>query len=169
MSSIKVFLYSKYKKSEVVNVFDTFGGIITGRNEVGKDYRFEANIWECSRSWVGGYSCLSSSQSVVSDANSYIEKYMNHLSYISVMVRLERVLRASGSPRDPSSIVSKCYTNVIFKIADIRIKTGLEHVYLTLDIGQYGSDTFLYSLDKTVVKKLKTSRNNSSQNCIGGT
>ena len=157
LASIKAFLYSKYKKSEVVIVFDTFGGINTARYRGGKDYRFEANIWQCSRWWVSGYSCLSSSQSVVSDANSYIEKYMNHLFYISVMIRLERVLRASGSSHDPSSIVSKCFTNVLFKVADIRKKMGLEHVYLTLDIGQYGSDTFhnMHSTDQAVVKRIE--------------
>ena len=155
LASIKAFLYSKYKKSEVVIVFDTFGGINTARNRGGKDFRFEANIWQCSRWWVSGYSCLSSSQSVVSDANSYIEKYMNHSSYISVMIRLERVLRASGSSYDPSLVVSKCYTNVLFKVAYIRKKTRLEHVYLTLDIGQYGSDTFRNSTDQAVVKRIE--------------
>ena len=34
---------------------------------------------------------------------------------------------------------------------------GLEHVYLTLDIGQYGSDTFhnMHSIDQTVVKRIE--------------
>ena len=144
-SSIKSLLYSKYNKSEVVVMFDVFGGIHSSEYNSEESYRFYANVSECTLGNAGNYSALQPSQSVSSDADKFIQKYMNGLSYIAVMIRLEMVFhryRTSISRNSHPLIAKTCFTNVLQSLEKIKKELGLNHVFVTLDVGRYGSEGF---------------------------
>ena len=142
-SSIKSLLYSKYSKSEVVVMFDVFGGIETSGYNPKLGYRFFANVTECSRKNVISHSSLQPSQSVLSDADKYIQKYLNGMSYIAVMIRLEIIFTNANILRENRPIFAKkCFTKVLKRLVRIKKKLKLNHVFVTLDIGRYGSGYF---------------------------
>ena len=61
-SLIKNLLYSKYSKSEVVVMFDVFGGILSRTYNSHESYRFFANVSECTLGNAGNFSALRPSQ-----------------------------------------------------------------------------------------------------------
>ena len=143
-SSIKSLLYSKYNKSEVVVMFDVFGGMHRGAYNPKLSYRFFANVPGCRLDHPGDFSALQPSQSVSLDAEKFIQKYLNGLHYITVMIRLEMVFnRAKVSRNNKPLIAKKCFTNVLHRLEKIKKELGLNHVFVTLDVGRYGSEGFL--------------------------
>ena len=142
-SSIKSLLYSKYSKSEVVVMFDVFGGIVGSRYKPQETYRLFADIRDCSRRLVKKYSSLQPSQLSLSDADKYIQTYLNGMSYIAVMVRMEMVFESANISRNNRpTFAKKCFTNVLQRLEKIKKELGINHVFVTLDIGKYGSDFF---------------------------
>ena len=144
-SSIKSLLYSKYSKSEVVVMFDVFGGIHSSNYNSYETYRFFANVPECSLGNAGNFSALRPSQSVSSDAGKFIQKYLNGLPYIAVMIRLEMVFhryRTKISRNNRPLIAKTCFTNVLQRLEKIKKELGLNYVFVTLDVGRYGSEGF---------------------------
>ena len=144
-SSITNLLYSKYRKSEVVFMFDMFGGIYNSRYNPSVSYRFYANVPECTLGHAGNFSALQPSQSVSSDADKFIQKYLNGLHYIAVMIRLEMVFnqyRPKISINNRPMLAKTCFTNVLQRLEMIKKELGLDHVFVTLDVGQYGSRGF---------------------------
>ena len=141
--SINTVLYSNYSKADLVILFDLYGGIENSAYDLRTSYRLYANIKECSRRVVQSYSDLAPSRSVLSDADQYIQKYLNGSAYISVMIRMERVFRdakVSETSHDGPKLAKQCFDNVLQTLKDIRKRTGLKEVFLTLDMGRYGSD-----------------------------
>ena len=142
-SSIKNLLYSKYNKSEVVVMFDVFGGIVSRAYNSHKAYRFFANVTGCKLDHPGNYSALRPSQSVSSDADKFIQTYLNGLHYISVMIRLKMVFNhAQISIKNRPMIAKTCFTNILQSLETIKKELGLNYVFVTLDVGKYGSKDF---------------------------
>ena len=141
LTAIKTHLYSKYSKSEVVILFELYGGIHTAYDPH-RGYRFYSNIKECRRE--GSYSSIAASQYVLSDANKYIQKYLNGSSYISLMIRMEMVFQQSGANEEMQrpKVAKQCFDNLLRKLNNIGNRTGLKQIFLTLDIGRYGSEGF---------------------------
>ena len=152
-SSLKAHLYSRYSKTELVILFDVYGGIEPRTYAPNKSYRFFASIGECGRSHDVLFTGLASSQSILSDANQYIQKYLNGSSYISLMIRMEMVLKGAKKLHNLSKIAKQCFDNVLQKLKGIRKKTGLKEVFLTLDMGRYGSDIFRTNESMKVVEE----------------
>ena len=142
LTAIKTHLYSKYSKSEVVILFEMYGGILNRVYEPGYDYRFFSTVGECTRQIT--FSGMAPSQSVLSDADQYIRKYLNGSSYISLMIRMEMVLQHAGikEAMQKPKVAKQCFDNLLQKLDDVRKSTGLKQIFLTLDIGRYGSDGF---------------------------
>ena len=96
-----------------------------------------------TRSDTRDLSSLVPSKSVLADADRYIQKYLKGLHYISIMIRMERVFIKTETPADKRSTVAKlCLDNVLRRLTTIKNTTGIERVFLTLDIGHYGTDIF---------------------------
>ena len=142
LTAIKTHLYSKYSKSEVVILFELYGGIVNSVYNPRGSYRFFSNVRECRRQV--SYSGMAPSQSVLSDADQYIQKYLNGSSYISLMIRMEMVLIHAGikEAMQKPKAAKQCFDNLLQKLNDIRKSTGLKQIFLTLDIGRYGTDGF---------------------------
>ena len=143
LTAIKTHLYSKYSKSEVVILFELYGGIRNIVYDPHYSYRFFSTVKECRRQ--GSYSSMVPSQSVLSDADQYIQKYLNGSSYISLMIRMEMVFIHAGIKDKEMlkpKVAKQCFDNILQKLNDVRKSTGLKQIFLTLDIGRYGSDGF---------------------------
>ena len=143
LTAIKAYLYSKYSKFEVVILFDLYGGILNGAYNPDYGHRIFSNVEECRRQPFT-FSSMAPSKSVLSDVDRYIQKYFNGSAYISLMIRMEKVFiqaRIKEEMQKPK-IAKQCFDNLLRKLNDIGKSTGLKKIFLTIDIGRYGSDFF---------------------------
>ena len=140
LTAVNTLLYSKYNKSEVVILFELYGGIpVTPNNWL--TFRFNANIQECRRE--NSKPSIAAGRYVLSDANEYIRKYLNGSSYISLMIRMEMVfLQSRAEESQRPKVAKQCFDNLLQKLNDIGKRTGLKQIFLTFDIGRYGSEGF---------------------------
>ena len=80
-------------------------------------------------------------------AKTYVDKYLNgSYSYITVMVRLEYVLRNKKQWDTTSTAITtaakNCLDNVVKRWIKEKRKHKLKMTFVTVDGGRYGSDTF---------------------------
>ena len=136
-------LYKKYKKSEITILFVGFGGLEKGKYNPNRVYRLYISVHDaCYRNYAKMIPAIRPSQSVVDSAEYYIQKYLHSRKYITVMIRIERVL--SGIKRDTNeakNITEKCLRNLMQYLEKIKHDTGIADVFCCLDIGRYGSTT----------------------------
>ena len=151
LSSIETQLYSNYSKSEVVLMFDLYGGTVNRAYIERNGYRLFSS--ECIRSETGDFTALAPSHSIVADADRYIQKYLNGLHYISIMIRMQKIFIRSNVPTENQPTVAKlCLDNILKRLTKIKKETWIEDVFLTLDVGHYGSNIFRENI--TEEKKL---------------
>lgn len=156
LSSIYTQLYSNYSQSEVVLMFDIFGGAEHHPFYKRIDYRLSFINKECCRSSTRCYSCLSPSATVMSDANKYIQDHLKGLDYITVMIRLEKVFIDLKIPGNKQSNFTKvCLDNLLRRLTHIKEKTKREHVFITLDFGNYGSDHLRWRRSKSIERHVE--------------
>ena len=75
---------------------------------------------------------------------------MNGLPYIAVMIRLETLFnRAKISRNNKPQFAKTCFTNVLQRLENIKRELGLNHVFVTLDVGRYGSEGFRWKSNIT--------------------
>ena len=81
------------------------------------------------------------SERALNDTERYIQTYMNgSRSYMALMVRSEWVFMNTGS-RQAEQIVSECFAKTLPYWNQTVYAMGLNHTFVTLDIGKYGSKT----------------------------
>ena len=159
LEAFKKQLYSSYKESDVVILFDLYGGIQRGPYSYESGYRLSVHNPNCSRKAMTeiNFSNLYPSESVLSDAAKYIKENFNGTkSYISVMLRLEWILRIR-SDMSPSEIAVQCMENILTILNEKKQQSGLRSVFLTLDVGIYGSETMhsKYDVNKDLQEKVQ--------------
>ena len=139
-------IYSSVNKTEVVVLFEIYGGIEEQLYSSNKAYRIYARNTTCDRHTVyDKYKAAQPSRSVFSDANAYIQRYLNgSSSYISLMVRLERILRLSNgwNGHNSAQCAKQCLNNILKSWKDIKQRTGITITFLAIDVGVYGSNEF---------------------------
>ena len=137
-------IYSLYKPSEVVVLFEIFGGIVRQEYSGMRAYRLSVRDTRCERAALNDHNAVEPSPSVFSDADAYIERYLKGDSYISVMIRLERILLSQRFSSNYSTIhtARQCLNNVLQQLRDTRRRTGITATFLTIDVGTYGSKGF---------------------------
>lgn len=89
-----------------------------------------------------------SSSKVNKDAQRYVERYLqngNMGSYLAVIARFEMtaLTRKRGSEKDPYAIIPFCLEETLKHIPNMRKSTGLTETFLSVDIGKYGSKSFV--------------------------
>ena len=139
-------IYSNYSKSEVVLLFHYYGGIRTGRYNAYYDHRLFVQETQCTIDVDNSdFSFLYPSQLVLSAADNYIQKYLNGSVYISVMVRMEMILKGAKqtNAQGKKHFTEQCLNHILQKCERIKKETGITRVFLAHDIGTYGSDTFM--------------------------
>ena len=139
-------IYSRFDKREVVVLFETYGGIIEAQYSSEKPFRLSVRNTNCGRHMVYNYyKAVKPSPSVFSDANAYIQKYLNGSStYISLMIRLERILLFSNAWNGHNSThyARQCLNNILKKWRYTKARTGITTTFLAIDVGAYGSKGF---------------------------
>ena len=161
VEAVRSKLYSQHKTSEVVVMFDLFGGILRGKPPSPHDitgYKLRMNSPKCTTSSVQNVENLVPSQLVFSDAEKYIQKYFNNnLLYISVMMRTQYIFIAnSRSGESQFSVLKQCLPKVLAEVKEMKQKTGINTVFLTMDLGSYGTVTHrqnrkeLYQVEKQI-------------------
>ena len=135
-------LYTDYKKSEVVVMFTLFGGVDNGRFSQKKGYRLFLSLPACSRNRGAPRSIIRPSQYVTASANSYIHKYLDGKQYISVMVRMELILRSHAHDKQAPKLTEKCLNHLYQRLNRLQAEVGIQDMFLALDVGKYGSGIF---------------------------
>lgn len=132
-------LYSKYKKSEVVVLFPIFAGVSPGRSTQSVGYLLNLTPSSCWRNnYKESFNYLKPSTDVSISADNFIKTYLGNNQYISVMVRIELILRGKFNSEDAKT----CFTRLENRINLAKSQFGIEEVILLLDIGMYGSTFF---------------------------
>ena len=84
---------------------------------------------------------IAPSERALNDTERYIQTYMNgSRRYVALMVRSEWAILNAGS-RQAEQIVSECFVKTLSYWNQTVQATGLNHTFVTLDIGKYGSKT----------------------------
>ena len=149
-------LYANYSKSEVVVMFILFGGLDRGTYSVRYAYRFFVSPSSCYRKNFRRHSLIRPSQLAVNSANKYSHEFLGGKQYISVMVRMQMILRSNVREKEAPQLTEKCLRNLYDKIGEIRARYRIETVFLCLDVGRYGSDIFR---DESIMNPLLPSFN----------
>ena len=134
-------LYAKYRKSEVVIMFIRFGGVYKGKFYQKKGYRLFLNPPVCYRNDFPK-SMIRPSQLVSASANAFIRKYLDGKSYISVMIRIQMILRSHVQDRQAPQLTEECLKCLYKKLKKLQVKVGIKNMFLALDVGKYGSNIF---------------------------
>ena len=126
-------LYSTYNRSEVVVLFPLFAGV----TKEPENFRLIMSQRECLRSSVSAsFFSIRPSKLVETSADNYIDKYLKGGTYVSVMVRLESIVR----PLERIEFtVNRCLYRLHRVVKHLKTKYGYSGVALSLDVGIYGS------------------------------
>ena len=89
---------------------------------------------------------------IVRDTEAYIKRYLQHSdtggsntsNYIAVMARYEMtgLTKRVDDKYDQFAIIPYCLQATYQRMEEMKIKTNMSKVFLSMDIGKYGSDSF---------------------------
>ena len=97
MTDIVKQLYKEYSKSEVTVMFIRYGGVQRGTPDPERVYRFYLSVPDaCYRNYAKILPVIRPSPTVLKRAAYYVRTYLRSKKYISVMIRIEKVLGAVG-------------------------------------------------------------------------
>ena len=134
-------IYHKYSKAEVTVMFNYFGGLESGKFNPATVHRLYITLpRECYRRDSRIYSVMKPSPLVTQCADRYIQTYMQHEKYLSVMIRLERILPPGTKGMKQIECAKKCLRSFILRLMVIKKQYGVNYVFMCLDVGKYGSD-----------------------------
>ena len=135
-------LYATYNRSEIVIMFEHFGGMDKGRFSDHGSYRLFMSPPLCLRSKFFAISAIRPSQLVTNSADRYIQTFLNGKRYISVMVRLQMILRADATSKQAPVLTETCLDHLYKKLEKIKGGVHIADIFLSLDVGKYGSNIF---------------------------
>ena len=96
---------------------------------------------QCTSDYAdSGYAWPSSK--LLCEARGYTAQFMGNKPYIAIMLRLEKIHKKSSSRRD--EFISDCLNRTLSLWKSI---TPLQHTFLAMDYGKYGSNTFSHGQD----------------------
>ena len=137
LNEFKDQIYFHFKPTEVVVLFEWYGGFNLGEYSVKDRWRLFVDFKKCTRHSIPDG--LDPSQQVYSDANTYIQKYLKgSTSYISLMVRVEYLIIHNHCFQE--ECLRKCLIDVVKRWREIVQETGCHSTFLAIDVGRYGSE-----------------------------
>ena len=141
ISDIERQLYKEYKKSEVTVLFVSFGGIQKGKLNPNRVFRLYISApAACYRNYDKSFPAMRPSHSVRESADHYVKEYLHNRKYMSVMIRIEIVLGSMNkATKEARTKTENCLRSFIQHLRKIKHDTGIEDVFMCLDIGKYGS------------------------------
>jgi hypothetical protein len=130
-------LYSDYDKSELVVLFIDFGGL---NRDTTRNARFYISLPSCYRFQFVSQSTNRPSELVSESAMNYIQMHLNGKKYITVMVRLEKILGKNKNLESGKNMTKHCLDNLHNRLKKIMSTVGIRKLFVCLDVGRYGSD-----------------------------
>ena len=142
-------IYSHFKPTEVVVLFEWYCGFELGERSVKFKWRLFVDFKRCTRHFIPG---PEPSQQVYSDANTYIHKYLKgSTSYISLMVRVEYLMIHNHCYQE--ECLRKCLIDVVNRWRELKQETGFNSTFLAIDVGRYGSNGFTQTSKSSTAAK----------------
>lgn len=85
---------------------------------------------------------------LLEDADSYVKKYLHDETsedYLAVIARYEMtgLTQRLKSDSDPHAIIPHCLKVTLSEVEVMKKETGLKQIFLSVDIGKYGSKSFV--------------------------
>ena len=131
-------LFSTYERSEIVIMFLHFGGVRGVSFHPTDVYRLHISMQpQCYREQCTHLSYIRPSQLVSESVKKYMDTYLRGKRYVSVMIRLEMILRMDHNKPGFTKI---CLNSMQEQIHKITSKVGINNIFLCVDVGKYGSD-----------------------------
>ena len=143
-------VYGELKPKNVVVLFISYGGIQSKPlTKVKETHRLFVKCNKCSRH-EHAMEDIEPSSSVYSDAETYIAKYLNGSpSYITVMIRVEYLMNKNKCFE--VNCLRTCLKDAVSNLRDVKKRTGLNTVFLAIDVGTFGSDILIRPEKKVIV------------------
>ena len=138
----KKLLYDGYNPSEVVLVFNRWGGIV---DFVG-DYRLTVKNTHCTRD-RDNKRLMPLNNNIIKDSKLYKQRYLKGSShYLAVMFRIERFASDNKlhtmSKNQQKQALTRCVGTIIDAVERVKKEHNLSQVFLAMDYGKYGSYFF---------------------------
>lgn len=144
----RTFVYGNLTPHHVVVLFGSWGGI---SGALDKSYRVSiTDVKSCNRNQFASF-LYHPSEHIKQDSQRYLEKYMPQAirgGYISVMFRSERFALNHNFDKDTSSSDTKlsmftlCVNGISKHVDKLKVRFGIESIFLTLDCRKQGSKYF---------------------------
>lgn len=122
-------IFGPYHPRDVTILLDEWRGFTPGDN--GKRVLVNDACWTYDSTRLASY--LKPSQQIHCDAQKYQEMFLHGSDYIAVIVRTEKIEQVK------SMDVHQCLQWTVDQLEAVRNKTRLNRVFLSMDIGKYGS------------------------------
>ncbi len=136
MEEFNQHIFAGHSPQNVTVIFQTWRGLrSSGRVTVGGSL--------CPKPHMHLYVPLSPKVTQMTEV--YKTKYLNGSDYIAVMARIEKAkiyFRREG-------IVTYCLNQIIQYVNTLRVTSGIEQVFLSIDMGKFGSNSFRDAGDST--------------------
>lgn len=133
-------IFGHHHPRDVTILVDEWRGF-SATAENGKRVLINDACW--SRSTTRSSLYLRPSQRVYCDARNYQKMYLGGDDYVSVIVRTEKIRHAIGNELG----MHGCLQKTLKLLASVQCKTKLYSTFLSMDIGQYGSNSKFNKFD----------------------
>ena len=88
------------------------------------------------------------SKRLIRDGDRYMERYLRTPNYIAIVARMEKAKKV----KHDKGMVTYCFKQTIQHWEKLSKRTGINTTFLSIDIGRFGSDTFIRTGDDTSLK-----------------
>lgn len=130
-------IYGNYSPNETTVVFSEWRGIGSGGRVFISDTPCQASLHQ---------TYLTPSRRLVADAKKYIDKYLTAGSYVAIMARMEKAKQMLRKMH-AKSIVPFCFDKLVKYWNATKAASGIKTLFLSIDMGKYGSNSFRDSGD----------------------
>lgn len=149
MNEFSSHIFGNYAPGDVTVVFYTWRGFNP------------TSMLSVTRILVSDSNCYNSkiqelvppSSAVRRHAERYIDKYFKGEKYIAVMVRMEKTI-LYFSKKHPN-IVEECFHLILQYVQQVKSKSGIDHVYLSNDLVEFGSITMKQKMSDKISTNFK--------------
>lgn len=73
---------------------------------------------------------------------TYQERYLSGQPYVAIMARMEKVKGMMMKRKQGRLTLAQCFEKLLAAWTEVREHSGLNHTFLAIDIGKYGSNSF---------------------------
>ncbi len=141
-AELQALIYGPYKPDEVVVLFNHFGGLVSSKDK----YRIQMQgrmSWRCKRHL---HIMPTFSSEIRVESDEYVRTFMPNAGtnqYISVVLFMKYFLTSKAlenlSEDQQMLKMLSCISEVAEKVESLRRKRRIDHVFVSADVGKYGS------------------------------